>query len=163
MMRSIEAPSGPPAPDASLLDWLAGQGIDYELHEDPRNPAAAAAARAHGVRLVRTVVVLTQSEEPALIVVRDGDALDLAKVAWALRTPVARVASDEEARMLVPGRDPGAMPPIRELVRIQVYADHSIAGDRDIAFRSGSLERAVRLDRAVWEEISGVIYADFVQ
>ena len=162
MMRSIEASPGPPTPDAGLLDWLAGHGVDYELHEDPRSPAAAAAARAHGVRLIRTVVVLTESEEPALIVVRDGDLLDLTKAARALRTPVARVASDDEVGAFASGRAPGAVPPIRDLIGVPVYADRSIANDRDIAFRSGNLEWAVRLDRTVWQKIADVIYADLV-
>ena len=95
--------------------------------------------------------------------IRDGDLLDLAKAARVLRTPVARTASDEEVGALASGRAPGAMPPIRELIRMPVYADHAIEGDRDIAFRSGSLEWAVRRDRAVWEEISGVMYADLMQ
>ncbi len=96
MTGPIEALPGPQTPDAGLLDWLAGRGVNYELHEDPRNPAAAAAAaRVHGVRLICTAIVLTEGEEPALLVVRDGDLLDLAKAARVLCTPAARVASNE--------------------------------------------------------------------
>ncbi len=106
---------------------------------------------------------MTEGEEPALLVVRDGDLLDLAKAARVLGTPAARVASDEEVGALAPGRAPGAVPPISELVRMPVYADLAIAGERDVAFRAGSLEWAVRLDRTAWEEISGAIYTDLVQ
>ena len=63
-------------PHAGLLDWLAGHGIEYELHEHPLTFTARETAEIEGVdprRFAKTIAVETEDGQRALVSLAASD------------------------------------------------------------------------------------------
>ena len=52
------------------------------------------------------------------------------------------------------------MPTVGGLLGIPTYVDHPARDESEISFNADSDRSAVRLDRAAWQKVAGVIYVD---
>ena len=155
---ATEAGSTPFPP---LLRWLMDHDVEHEVHEHPVTMRAMATARVEGIdprRFAKTVVLIADGR-PALVVVDAADMVDLAKAAAALSAHRVRLATEAEIKALAPDCEVGTIPPIDELFKLEVIADHAIHDDPEISFHAGSHRFTVHVDRAAWERASHVAYA----
>jgi prolyl-tRNA editing enzyme YbaK/EbsC (Cys-tRNA(Pro) deacylase) len=153
-------------PHPGLLDWLAGHGIDYEMHEHPLAFTAAEAAALEGLdprRFAKTLVVETADGRRALLVVDAVDHVDLHKAADVLGTSRVHLLAEPEMQALAPTFEVGTIPPVGELVGLEVLADTAVRDDPEIAFHAGSHHFTVHVDRAAWERAADVRYADLAE
>ncbi|HYM83745.1 MAG TPA: YbaK/EbsC family protein [Candidatus Dormibacteraeota bacterium] len=149
-------------PHAGLLDWLAGHGVEYELHEHPLTFTARETAEVEGVdprRFAKTVAVETDAGEPALVVVDAVDLVDLDKAAAVLGARRVRLLSEPEMLTLAPECEPGTIPPVGDLFSARVVADLAVRDDPEITFHAGSHHFTVHIDRRGWERAAAVTYA----
>lgn len=150
-------------PYKPLLDWLAGQDIEYEVH--PHDPAftARATAAAEGVdpRTFAKVVVLASSDgRQALVVLDATDQVDLRKARRTLGVSDVRLLTEPELAALAPGCEVGAIPAVGSLFGLTTYADYAVRDDPEVSFNAGSHRFSARVDRARWERACSVVYAD---
>ena len=75
--------------------------------------------------------------------------IDLSLLRSAAGANRVALASEEEFRERFPDCETGAMPPFGNLYDMSVFADESLARDREIAFNAGSHRELVRL---AWED-----------
>lgn len=150
-------------PYQPLLDWLAGQDIEYEIHEHDPAFTARATAAAEGVdprTFAKVVGVSTPDRRTALVVLDATDSVDLHKARKVLGTSDVRLLTEPEMSALAPGCEVGAIPAVGPLFGLTTYADYAVRDDPEISFNAGSHRFSVRVDRARWERASGVVYAD---
>jgi Ala-tRNA(Pro) deacylase len=150
-------------PMKSLLRWLEDKGIDYEIHEHERALTALATARAEGVdpkTFEKVIWVRTAEGRDGLIVLDADDHLDLRKARELLKSRKVSLVDEEEIERLAPECDPGAMPAVGALFGLTTYADLAVRAEPEISFNAGSHTHAVRVDRAAWEKVLGVVYGD---
>lgn len=153
-------------PHAGLLDWLAGHHVEYELCEHPETYTAEATARAEHIdprRFAKVVGVAANDGRRALLLVDAPDHVDLAKARRVLGTADVRLLTEVEFAVLAPGCDAGTMPPVPELFGLPVYADFALRDAPMLSFHAGSHRFTVHVDRAAWERMSGIAWADLVQ
>ena len=150
-------------PHMSLLDWLAGNDVEFEIHEHEEAFTARASARAEGVdprTFAKVVGVMTEDGRRILVVLDATDHLDLSKAAAALFTDRVRLLSEGELTDIAPGCEAGALPAVGKLYGLPTYADHAVRDDPDISFNAGSHRFSVRVDREAWEKAARVRFAD---
>jgi Ala-tRNA(Pro) deacylase len=150
-------------PFRRLLDWLAAQGVEYEIHEHDQAFTARATAAAEGVdprTFAKVVGVVTKEGRNALIVLDATDHVDLHKARRAFGTSDVRLLTEDELTELAPGCEVGAIPAVGALFGLPMFADHAVRDDPDISFNAGSHRFSVRVERSAWERSAGVVYAD---
>ncbi len=150
-------------PVAGLLEWLASQDVEYEIHEHDPAFTARATAAAEGVdprTFAKVVGVLTHDGRNALVVLDATDQLDLGKARQALDATDVRLLRETELTDLAPGCEVGAIPAVGSLFGLAMYADYAVRDEPDISFNAGSHRFSARVERAGWERASGVVYAD---
>jgi Ala-tRNA(Pro) deacylase len=150
-------------PHAGLVDWLRRRGIDHEMHEHPETFTAASTARAEGVdarTFAKVVGVETDDGRAALLVVDAPDRVDLRKAGEVLGAKEVRLLTESEMAARAPDCDAGAMPAVGDLFGLPMLADFAIKDAAEISFNAGTHRVSVRVDRAEWEQASGVHYAD---
>ena len=154
-------------PYQPLLDWLAGQDIEYEIHEHDRAFTARATATAEGVdpRTFAKVVAVATSDDgrSALVVLDATDQLDLRKARHVLGVSDVRLLTEPELTALAPGCEVGAIPAVGALFGLTTYADYAVRDDPEISFNAGSHRFSARVERARWERACNVIYADLAE
>ena len=151
-------------PYPPLLDWLASQDVEYEIHEHDPAFTARATATAEGVdpRTFAKVVGVATHDGPHILVVLDAtDRLDLQKARRALGASDVRLLTEAELTGLAPGCAVGAIPAVGSLFGLATYADYAVREDPEISFNAGSHRFSARVERAAWERACGVTYADF--
>jgi Ala-tRNA(Pro) deacylase len=150
-------------PDPTLLDWLAGRHVDYEVHEHDLRFTARSTAAAEGVdpRTFAKVVGLATHEGRIVLAVLDStDHVDLQKARRTLDTRQVRLLSEAELTRAAPGCEVGAIPAVGALYGLPTYADYAVRDDAEISFNAGSHRYSVRVDRRAWEHACGTIYGD---
>lgn len=153
-------------PHKGLIDWLAAEGIEHELHEHRPTYTARETARVEGVSpqsFAKVVGVRSADGRNALLVLDATDHVDLRKAGRALDAGQLRLLSEEELQALAPECDTGALPAVGLLFELPMYADYAVREDPQISFNAGSHRWTVRVDRAAWERQSKVIYADLTE
>jgi len=75
--------------------------------------------------------------------------VDLSQLRLAASAKNVALASEEEFKERFPDCETGAMPPFGNLYDMPVFADESLARDKEIAFNAGSHRELVRL---AWED-----------
>jgi Ala-tRNA(Pro) deacylase len=153
-------------PYQPLLDWLAAQEIEYEIH--PHEPAftARATATAEGVdpsTFAKVVLVATDDGGVDMVVLDATDHLDLGKVCHVLGARDVRLLTEPQLIALAPDCEVGAIPAVGALFGLTTYADRAVREDPEISFDAGSHRFSVRVERARWERGCGVVYADLAQ
>jgi len=159
----MDAPATVGRPHAGLLEWLARSGVDHEIHEHTETYTATSTARAEGVdarTFAKVVGVATDDGRNVLIVLDAPDRVDLRKARGVLRAKEVRLLKEVEIAALAPGCEPGATPAVGSLFGLPMHADDAVREDAEISFNAGSHRHTVRVDRAAWERVTGVQYAD---
>jgi Ala-tRNA(Pro) deacylase len=149
--------------DPSLLEWLASNDVEYEVHEHSPAVTARGAAKAEGVdphTFAKVVGVKTDDGRSAFVVLETTDQLDLRKAARALVSDRVSLLNEAELAAVAPTSEVGAAPAVGALYGLPMVADNAVRDDRDISFNAGSHSWSVRVERAGWERATGVVYAD---
>ena len=160
MVATIAARTGP---HPGLMTWLVGHAIPFELHEHRLTFTARETARAEGVdarTFAKVVGVSTRDGRNALVVLDAVDHVDMRKLSEVLETPRVRLLSEDELTLLAPECEAGALPAVGELFGLPMFADYAVRDDPAISFNAGNHSVSVRVERAAWEEATGVRYAD---
>ncbi len=150
-------------PCKSLVDWLAGHGIEHEIHQHDAAFTARATAAAEGVdprTFAKVVAVASPDGRKALVVLDATDQVDVHKARRALGASDVRLLTEPELTALAPECELGAIPAVGSLYGLTTYADYAVRDDPEISFNAGSHRFSARVDRAGWERADGVIYAD---
>lgn len=153
-------------PYEPLLDWLAGQDIEYEIHGHDLAFTARATANAEGVdprTFAKVVVVTSDDGRNACIVLDATDRVDLRKVRDVLGARDVRLLSESDLMAFAPGCELGAIPAVGAIFAVATYADFAVRDDPEISFNAGSHRFSARVDRARWERACDVIYADLAE
>lgn len=161
MTTTVRSPAV--APHAGLVDWLAARGVEYELREHPLTFTALDTAVREGIdpgRFAKTLVVETDDERRALVVVDAWDRLDCGKAARVLHAEHCRLLDERELGAFAPDCDLGAVPAVGELFGVRVFADYAIHSAPEITFPAGSHAFTVTVDRAQWSVATRVVYGD---
>lgn len=150
-------------PYEPLLNWLAGQNIEYEIHQHDPAFTARATAAAEGVdprTFAKVVAVTSPDGRKALVVLDATDQVDLRKARQTLGASDVRLFTEPELAALAPGCEVGAIPAVGSLFGLTTYADYAVRDDPEVSFNAGSHRFSARVDRARWERACGVVYAD---
>jgi Ala-tRNA(Pro) deacylase len=138
-------------PLTSLRKYLDKHNVKYiVVSHSPAFTAQGIAALAHipGKELAKTVIVkldgtLVMAVLPASVHV------DLRMLKEETGAKAAELASEDEFKDRFPECETGAMPPFGNLYGIDVFADESLARDKEVAFNAGSHRELIRL---AWED-----------
>ena len=140
---------------SSLKEYLDKHNVKYVvISHSPAYTAQGIAALAHipGKELAKTVIIkrdgeLVMAVLPALFHV------DLGLFKQVTKAEALELASEKEFKDQFPECETGAMPPFGNLYGIDVFADESLAKDREIAFNAGSHRELIRLGWGDFERL----------
>lgn len=141
-------------PALKLKQFLDSHGVHYAC--EPHSPAYTApgtAALAHipARELAKTVVVKIDGAL-AMAVLPGSAHVDFSRLRKAVGAHDITLVPEAELKTTFPDCEVGAMPPFGNLYRIAVFAEQSLAADKEIWFNAGSHRELMRL-----------AYADFVR
>ncbi|MBI1739462.1 MAG: YbaK/EbsC family protein [Acidobacteriales bacterium] len=134
-------------PLSKLRDFLDQNNIKYlVISHSVAYTAQGIAALTHtpGKELAKTVMVMVDGRL-AMAVVPASYRVDLFKLKKYLGADTVELASEIEFRDRFPDCETGAMPPFGNLYGMDVFADESLANDKEIAFNAGSHRELVRM------------------
>jgi Ala-tRNA(Pro) deacylase len=146
-----------------LLDWLAAEAIEYEIHPHDRAFTARATAMAEGVdpkTFAKVVGAASSDGRKALLILDATDQVDLGKARRVLGMGDVRLLTEAELTTLAPDCELGAIPAVGALFNVPTYADFAVRDDPEVSFNAGSHRFSARVDRARWERACSVVYAD---
>jgi Ala-tRNA(Pro) deacylase len=110
----------------------------------------AASAHISGNQLAKTVM-LNKDGELCMAVLPASKQVDLSIFAKLTDSKDVTLASEQDFRDRFPDCELGAMPPFGNLYGLPVYADASLARDKEIAFNAGTHLELVKLAYADFE------------
>ncbi len=84
----------------------------------------------------------------AMVVLPASYQVDLSLLKAATGAKTVALAAETEFKDRFPGCETGAMPPFGHLYGMQVFADESLAKDKEISFNAGTHSELIRLS---WE------------
>jgi len=90
-------------------------------------------------------VIVKLDDVMAMAVLPASLHIDLAQLRAATGAKAIALASEPEFKSKFPDCETGAMPPFGNLYGLAVYADQSLAADKEIAFNAGSHNELIRL------------------
>lgn len=134
-------------PLSKLREFLDQKNVKYlVISHSVAYTAQGVAALTHipGKELAKTVMVLVDGRL-AMAVVPASYRVDLFKLKKYLGAGMVELASEIEFRDRFPDCDTGAMPPFGNLYGMDVFADESLALDKEISFNAGSHRELVRM------------------
>jgi Ala-tRNA(Pro) deacylase len=151
-------------PFADLMTWLEDHAVPYELHPHPLAYTASATAHVEGVSertFAKVVGIGTADGSEVLAVVDASDHVDLVRLAAFIGTDWVTLLTEHRMKEILPGCEVGTIPPIPELVQLEVVADEAVRAEPRISFHAGSHRTAVRVDREAWERAAGIRFGAF--
>ena len=134
-------------PVGKLKEFLDSQNIRYvTLAHSTAYTAQQIAALTHvpGKEMAKTVI-LRMDDALAMAVLPASYQVDLSALKAATGGKTVRLASEAEFKDRFPDCDTGAMPPFGNLYGMAVFAEESLAKDKEITFNAGSHNELVRL------------------
>src|SRR5262245_12751538 len=134
-------------PLSKLREFLDQHNVKYlVISHSVAYTAQGIAALTHtpGNELAKTVMVIVDGQL-AMAVVPASYRVDLARLKRHLKTDFVEIASEAGFRDQFPDCETGAMPPFGNLYGMDVFADESLALDKEIAFNAGSHRELVRM------------------
>ncbi len=141
-------------PCPKLKEFLDTNKVKYELITHPTTYTAnltAASSHIPGEALAKTVMINVDGNL-AMAVLPGAHRIDMVALHSGIGAGSIRLASELEFKEQFPDCDAGAMPPFGNLYSMAVYADESLAAEKEIAFNAGTHTELVRM-----------LYADFVR
>jgi Ala-tRNA(Pro) deacylase len=136
---------------SSLKEYLDKHNIRYiAISHSPAYTAQGIAALTHipGKELAKTVIIKLDGKL-VMAVLPASFHVDLTLLKKATKAKAVELASEDEFKDQFPECETGAMPPFGNLYGIEVFADESLAKDKEIAFNAGSHRELIRLG---WED-----------
>lgn len=143
-------------PNTSLRDYLDRHNIKYiVVSHSPAFTAQGIAALAHvpGKELAKTVMVKLDGKL-SMAVLPASYHVDLGLLKRATGTNTIELASENDFRDRFPECETGAMPPFGNLYGIDVFADESLAKDKEIVFNACSHRELIRLS---WQDYISLV------
>lgn len=137
----------------TLRAFLDTHDIKYiVISHSPAYTAQGIAALTHipGKELAKTVVVKIDGKL-AMAVLPASVHVDLGLLNKATRAKLVELATEADFKDRFPDCETGAMPPFGNLYGLEVFADQSLALDREITFNAGTHRELVRL---AWEDFA---------
>ena len=134
-------------PLSKLREFLDANNIKYlVISHSLAYTAQGIAALAHipGKELAKTVMVLIDGRL-TMAVVPASSRVDLFKLKKYLSADTIELADENQFRGQFPDCETGAMPPFGNLYGMDVFADQSLAQDKEIAFNAGTHRELVRM------------------
>lgn len=138
-------------PIQKLKEFLDSHNIKYVvISHSVAYTAQGVAALTHisGKQLAKTVIVNIDGAL-AMALLPASLHINLSQLRSAAGAKNVALASEEEFKERFPDCETGAMPPFGNLYDMPVFADESLARDKEIAFNAGSHRELVRL---AWED-----------
>lgn len=125
---------------ARVLDYLKVNGVPFlhTVHEAVYTARDLAAVEHLPLREVAKVVVFRSEYGFSMAVVPADRLVDLEQLRSALMFSHVRLATEEELFKLFPNCELGAMPPLGNLVGMDVYMDQELSCESFIAFNAGT-------------------------
>jgi Ala-tRNA(Pro) deacylase len=141
---------------SSLKEYLDKHNIKYvAISHSPAYTAQGIAALTHipGKELAKTVIVKLDGKL-AMAVLPASFHVDLVLLKKATKAKAVELASENEFKDQFPECETGAMPPFGNLYDVDVFADESLAKDKEIAFNACSHRELIRL---AWEDFEKLV------
>jgi len=107
-----------------------------------------------GKELAKTVMVKID-DALAMAVLPASYHVDLSRLKAAAGANSIAVATEREFRSQFPDCETGAMPPFGNLYKMTVYADASLAADKEIAFNAGTHRELIRI---AWDDFDRLVH-----
>jgi Ala-tRNA(Pro) deacylase len=142
-------------PLSLLREFLDQNNVKYlVISHSVAYTAQGIAALTHtpGRELAKTVMVLVDGRL-AMAVVPASTRVDLFKLRKYLGADTVELATETEFRDRFPDCETGAMPPFGNLYGMDVFADETLALDKEIAFNAGSHRELVRMNYADFRDL----------
>jgi Ala-tRNA(Pro) deacylase len=139
---------------ASIHDFLRDAQVPYTVVPHPPAFTAqeeAAATHVPGRNWAKVVICFVDGR-PIEAVLQATATVNLDRLLELAGGNEIRLAYESELPQLFPDCEPGAMPPFGPLYHERVFADATLAGERDIAFNGGTHSEAI-----------GMRWADFAR
>ncbi len=130
-----------------LTTYLDSQQINYTLiNHSPTYTAQETAQSAHipGREVAKTVVVLIDNV-PAMVIEPATSHVNLGKLKQLTGAKTVSLADERDFDELFPDCERGAMSPFGNLREMQVFVDHSLTQDEQIAFNADSHTEMIKL------------------
>ncbi|HVM94403.1 MAG TPA: YbaK/EbsC family protein [Terriglobales bacterium] len=134
-------------PLSKLREFLDRNQIQYlVISHSVAYTAQGIAALTHikGKELAKTVMVMMDGRL-AMAVVPASVRVDLHRLKKYLGVESVELATEQEFRDRFPDCETGSMPPFGNLYGMDVFADESLAEDKEISFNAGSHRELVRM------------------
>ena len=141
---------------SSLKEYLDKHNIKYVvISHSPAYTAQGIAALTHipGKELAKTVIVKLDGKL-AMAALPASFHVDLGLLKKATKAEAVELASENEFKDQFPECETGAMPPFGNLYDVDVFADESLAKDKEIAFNACSHRELIRL---AWEDFEKLV------
>ena len=124
------------------------------IQHSPAYTAQEIAATAHipGREMAKTVIVEID-EIPAMVVLPASSRVSLDDVCRVVGSEDVRLAHEKQMAKLFPDCETGAMPPLGNLYKLDVYVHPALAKNEMIAFNAGSHVSLVRMTYADFEQL----------
>ena len=139
-----------------LEEFLDSHNIKYTvISHSVAYTAQGIAALTHisGRELAKTIIARIDGEL-SMAVLPASLHIDLSLLRTAAGAKEAGLALEEEFKDRFPDCETGAMPPFGNLYGMPVFADESLARDKEIAFNAGSHRELVRL---AWDDFENLV------
>src|SRR5215472_15068860 len=152
-MQALHHERRPTMPLQKLKAFLDRQSVRYVvIAHSVAYTAAEIAAQAHvpGKELAKTVIVKIDGEL-AMAVVSASQHVNLSFLKAETFAKTVDLATEDEFKERFSDCEVGAMPPFGNLYGMPVFADESLARDKEIAFNAGSHRELVRL---AWDDFA---------
>jgi Ala-tRNA(Pro) deacylase len=134
-------------PARKLTEFLDNHNVKYiRITHSTAYTAQEIASVAHikGRELAKTVIVKIDGQM-AMAVLPASYHVDLAALKAAVGAKKVALASETDFRDRFPECETGAMPPFGNLYGMPVFAEESLAKDKEIAFNAGTHNELIRL------------------
>lgn len=134
-------------PCAKLKQFLDTNEVKYQMIPHPTTYTAqltAASSHIPSHTLAKTVMINVDGKL-AMAVLPAARRVDLVALHTGIGAESVRLATELEFKEGFPDCDAGAMPPFGNLYDMQVFADESLAEEKDIAFNAGTHTELVRM------------------
>ena len=151
-------------PVAKLKDLLDREKVKYlSISHSPAFTAQEIAASAHipGKEIAKTVMVKLDGTM-AMAVLPATARVDLERLRKVAGAEAIELAGEDEFEALFPDCHAGAMPPFGNLWGLEVWTDHTLAEDEEIAFNAGSHSELIRMAYSDFERLVAPTLADFI-
>jgi Ala-tRNA(Pro) deacylase len=143
-------------PISSLREYLDNHNVQYiVISHSPAFTAQGIAALAHvpGKELAKTVMVKLD-DKLVMAVLPASFHVDLGMLKKETNAKTAQLASEADFKDRFAECETGAMPPFGNLYGIEVFADETLAKDKEIAFNACSHRELIRL---AWEDYLNLV------